>query len=1338
MADVFVDIVKSIKTSKDEENKTIKLVANSGIQFVDFEFDGLIDFESDDKDIYPKHIVKGQFVKHPKYADHYARFREDKLNECLRVDDFETAINIGSEYRTEEDRSDTGVSMLDSLHLYNGVWFPIPYFSKNKNDTPVNWARARIINKSDVKKRETGGEYHVTFAFDTNVIDHDDPFKCVPSEQQINDVFTFRGGIEATAMLLGSSDGTSFVEEWARSVYDKLFDKTYFKKGKERIKKDWLDKRFYEKHYLNLIAFLEHFVRPNDIKLMPFSEKSTNTPTPVSLILDIGNTRSLGFLVEDDDSSSCDLKSNPQLEIRDLNAVENLYKGNFDSKVQFQKAVFDFNGSSSAVSSLSESFVWPSLVRVGREAVNLAANAKGNEGRTGLISPKRYLWQLEHKDPDHVEEWSFNSNYYQIPMYCQKEEDTDSYEEKLYSVETFEKTAVYAPVSEYLNSSGDALFADTSNNSDDSHMKALYTGKSMMTFMLVEVILQAQMQINSYHYRHRKQKEDSPRFLKSIVLTTPPAMSDLEKEVFRSCVYQALGIVWKARGFDKTPAREFSFRTKAQQMFPMPPEVKLDFSETMAGQLVYFYNETQRVFNGNALDFISHIRRDDADGRYNEYAPLDFAKKRADYKTARIATIDIGGGTTDLVITDYSVPYRVYADMENKELGSTEVSNQQGIVQIREVLKDGNKVAGDDLVHDIICDEIIPKLNGRFDLKNIIGSAKEAGNALSKQKRVQCVEQIFTRIAYRILGRIEQLSKAPIEITSVVTSGSISDFLKNTDECPVLDAVFDKEDNGFEVDSSVKEYVKNGLDVDDFFDTKLEFDIYRINRKLFHNSSNSLSNTLDYLNTIVNAYRCDVLLLTGRASKLPGIRRLIESKSYLSAKRIISMHSYDCSSWYPTFSLNDGKIGDPKTTVVVGAAIGYIKTSNVNNLINFRINPKYMQAPSAARYMGAVDNKSKLEKESVKFRFKTNAQMAVYGDKQTGREPTIDITDKDAVTKKYTGEDANLIKLINLKDEVFSRQFTAKPPVVLGYRQFAEEEFTANPLYSIELVTSVKQLSSITDNKKLFAPEYSQIRFDEQGYQSLKDNFISKLINPLSTKADEKYISAKNSVDALSSQYAQAKEFAMSSSLKTQETYLDVSNPFYEAAMDFISMAKNAGNNAQSQIKQTGFMAKLTNAHSKAQSAFDAAYDEFVKANESLLDDKLASLYSDLKNDIAYQLSRELSSILGESNYAKKEDEKQDLDKITNEVNAHAKVFKFKITLDENPINNESAVGRSIDFVYKELDEENKPVLNLLKIDEAEIIDSDFTGNARDYVTIKLMTVTFDDDYWNNSGLLLK
>ena len=1337
MADVFVDIVKSIKTSKDEENKTLKLVANSGIQFIDFEFDGLIDFESDDKDIYPKHIVKGQFVKHPKYADHYARFREDKLNECLRVEDFETAIALGSEYRSE-DRDDNSVSMLDSLHLYNGVWFPIPYFSKNKNDTPVNWARARIINKSPIKKRETGGEYHVTFAFDTNVIDHDDPFKCIPSEQQINDVFTFRGGIEATAMLLGSSDGTSFVEEWAKSVYDKIFDKTFFKKGKERIKKDWIDKKFYEKHYLNLIAFLEHFVRPNDIKLMPFSEKSTNTPTPVSLILDIGNTRSLGFLVEDDDSDSCDLKSNPQLEIRDLNAVENLYIGNFDSKVQFQKAVFDFNGSSSTISSQSESFVWPSLVRVGKEAVNLAANAKGNEGRTGLISPKRYLWQLEHKDPDHVEEWSFNSNYYQIPMYCQKEDDADSYEEKLYSVETFEKTAVYAPISEYLNSSGDALFADTSNNSDDSHMKALYTGKSMMTLMLVEVILHAQMQINSYHYRHRKQREDSPRFLKSIVLTTPPAMSDLEKEVFRSCVYQALGIVWKARGFDKSPVREFSFITKAQEMFPKPPEVKLDFSETMAGQLVYFYNETQRVFNGNALDFISHIRRDDADGRYNEYAPLEFANKRADYKSARIATIDIGGGTTDLVITDYSVPYKVYADKENKDAGFTNVSNQQGIVQIREVLKDGNKIAGDDLVHDIICDEIIPKLKDRYELKNIIGSAKEAGNALSKQKRVQCVEQIFTRIAYRILSRIEQLIRAPIEITSIVTNGSISDFLKNTDNCPVLDAVFDKVDNGFEVDSSVKDYVKKGLGVEDFFDTQLEFDIYRINRKLFHNSSNSLSNTLDYLNSIVNTYRCDVLLLTGRASKLPGIRRLIESKSYLSAKRIVSMHSYDCSSWYPTFSLSDGKIGDPKTSVVVGAAIGYIKTSNVNNLINFRINPKYMQAPSAARYMGAVDNKSKLEDASVKFRFKTFAEMAVYGDKETSREPTVDKTDIDAVTDKYTSECANDIKLINLKDEVFSRQFTAKPPVVLGYRQFAEAEFTANPLYSIELVTSVKQLSSITENKKLFAPEYTQISFDDEGYQNIKENFINKLTKSLRDVAQEKYNSAKNSADILSSQCALAREYALSDNVKLQASSLDMSNPFYDAAMDFVNMAKTSGSNAQSQIKQTGFMAKLTNAQSKAQSAFDTAYNEFIKANEQLLDNKLISMYSDLLNDIAYQLSRELSSILGESNNARLEKEKEELDEITQEVNLHAKLFKFKITLDENPINNDSAVGRSVDFVYRELCESEKPKLNLLKIDEAEIVDSDFSGNAKDYVTIKLKTVTYDGDYWNNSGLLLK
>ncbi|MBQ2380989.1 MAG: hypothetical protein II291_00305, partial [Succinivibrio sp.] len=98
----------------------------------------------------------------------------------------------------------------------------------------------------------------------------------------------------------------------------------------------------------------------------------------------------------------------------------------------------------------------------------------------------------------------------------------------------------------------------------------------------------------------------------------------------------------------------------------------------------------------------------------------------------------------------------------------------------------------------------------------------------------------------------------------------------------------------------------------------------------------------------------------------------------------------------------------------------------------------------------------------------------------------------------------------------------------------------------------------------------------------------------------------------------------------------------------------------------------------------------------------------------------------------------EELDEITQEVNLHAKLFKFKITLDENPINNDSAVGRSVDFVYRELCESEKPKLNLLKIDEAEIVDSDFSGNAKDYVTIKLKTVTYDGDYWNNSGLLLK
>ena len=44
----------------------------------------------------------------------------------------------------------------------------------------------------------------------------------------------------------------------------------------------------------------------------------------------------------------------------------------------------------------------------------------------------------------------------------------------------------------------------------------------------------------------------APRFLRSIILTVPPAMPKPEREIFRQSIYQAIGLVWKSLGWDKS------------------------------------------------------------------------------------------------------------------------------------------------------------------------------------------------------------------------------------------------------------------------------------------------------------------------------------------------------------------------------------------------------------------------------------------------------------------------------------------------------------------------------------------------------------------------------------------------------------------------------------------------------------------------------------------------------------------------------------------------------------------------------------------------------------------
>lgn len=1317
------------KDTRAEFNREFDLISNTGIQFLDYELDfeseknskNEINFETDDQKIYPNHIKFGKFVRVEELGNHFARYRLNRTHDKYVIDEELRADSPLMKYSISCDKyefdSDNDVKMLASLKLYNGVWFPVPYFSKKSNKGPTNWARARIVNLSDPKTAdEKGGRFHLTLAFDTTLSDSadNDSGQTAPSPKDIDTAFSFRDGVAATELLNGVN-GTSFVAEWAKSIFREIYPQSVNEPNEkydaESDDGKYIKSQLYEKHYLNLLAFIKHFFMPNDIKLRVFDQNNSRTEDAlnVSLILDIGNTRTCGLLVEDGTSmSSTDTFPNSTpLAIRDLNAPENVYTGPFASRIQFQQANFDFNFCSS-LSSRLDAFVWPSLARVGTEAANLEALKVGNEGNTGLNSPKRYLWKITDAPRS---EWKFNSNSYQIPVYKLDEKTNKPYVER-YKSKQPDKEAIYYQVSKFMNSSGDALFANTG---DSSQLKANYTGKSAMTFMLIEIILQAMMQMNSFYYRNSMEDHSLPRKLKSIVLTTPPSMPDVEKEIFRSCAYQALGIIWKAYGYDKTPATEFCFKTKARQMYPEVPQIFLKWDETLSGQMVYLYNETQRVFNGNCKDFIKEIRRPDADGRFNERNKPQLGKSPVKSVSARIASIDIGGGTTDLVIADYSFPDRKLEDeseYDKEDVKGTEIGNQNGSIRIREVLKDGFKIAGDDLVLDIIKSVIIPQTGGD-ELKKVVGAA--AGTDVgTRQLRLQTVEQIFEKVAYRIIYRLEELNKVGAGVTNIVTKGTVEDFILCRDKCSLdkqdenTDALRSNKDGHCEVDKSVLKFLESRLGSDfKLLEKELTIDLYKLNNDLSRDVSSDLGKCLNYLNTIVNAYGCDVLLLTGRPSKIPGIRKLIESRSSLSRYRIIPMHSYRCNGWYPSFGAGDGTIGDPKTTVVVGALLGYTKISDSTKLMNFRIDSNLLPSPSPMRFFGALDNTNKLCKDDLLYKFICKSERNYAEDSAVMSE-----FDKDY---EFTKRGADTIYIVK-SGEDDTRSINRELSMNLGYRQFEDDSFMATMLYSLEPYASVNELKKVKDTKDWVIPD--SIEFTAEFLENMKtseDGLIFKLRN----------VGAQCTQDCI----------------QKLETAFGETCRIFESAKESL-IAKNAQAPAaaaeDSSKSKGGVFSRLFGKKKEDSSAASSeAIDARNNYEQSL---ELASL----EKQYRMSLSRQMSMILEECINTYKGELEEKLEKIKNNINGYQidEKMRFDIVISGSSVSGSdsnfknSPIFDCIKFMRLE-DPDNAPTIFMMRIEEATQNDSS-RSYVKDFLNLRLKTVSgADEEYWTNTGILL-
>ena len=185
-----------------------------------------------------------------------------------------------------------------------------------------------------------------------------------------------------------------------------------------------------------------------------------------------------------------------------------------------------------------------------------------------------------------------------------------------------------------------------------------------------------------------------------------------------------------------------------------------------------------------------------------------------------------------------------------------------------------------------------------------------------------------------------------------------------------------------------------------------------------------------------------------------------------------------------------------------------------------------------------------------------------------------------------------------------------------------------------------------------------------------------------------------------------------------------------------------AAGEAESQnVKQTGFLARITNAASKAEELKRQGYENYKSAFIAEAVAQIDRIKEQELRLIKNHFIRELCKCVEAAIDQKRRRETRQLELVTQAVtgeNTDKHSFDITIKCDDNPLHDSSAVGRCLKFMIEQ-EKDKAPDLFLLKIIKAE----DKTPGAQvtdvtSYLNMKLRTVTGDEEYWNNNGLLLK
>lgn len=953
----------------------ITLVPNSGIQFI------TIPFNIHDVTGFSPRFIERKFSEQDIYG---------KPVDVIRLLQGWNQRNKAEPppFEAEGEDKSYDISKERALEPFLNKWVPVPYLRVSRAATkttpviwdvgPTDWARVRISPRPETSSSDEPSHVAV-FAFDT-LIDTAEPPPAplepdrkapyvpyiTPRAAELASSFEFVSEMNALDRVLADPHKVEITntvldfQRWLVEWLDNLFTDFMRKKVEPRELDRARDFRYALEHvarWIAMVDLLKLAAHPPSIRFIDtITGKVPHVPVEVDLILDVGNSRTCGMLIEDFPNDDLPGMSNTMtLGLRDLTEVEKVYREPFDSHIEFSEARFG-DDALSQENRRSKAFYWPSIVRVGKEATRLRTEQNdGNDSLCGMSSPKRYLWDVDAA----VQPWRFQTKDYSEDgvapatwidvrslisfrgdVVSRVRQDEDLYE-KLYPHTTL--AAKTSPGHEFTSSRS-----------------------SMYTFMLAELIWQAFVSINNPEVRAQRKQSGIPRRLRRVIVTMPTAVPSREQRIMRSRARAAVNLLWELMDWSKAPPRGTS-----------KPIVEVMWDEASCAQLVWLYGEIAENFNGGIRSFYELMGRPrklfTADA-----PPLPGA---ADEPSLRVASIDIGGGTTDLMIT-------TYFQQDNR-----------AIVPVQ-TFRESMRIAGDDIVKSVIEQVLMPAvaahlrqagLSDPMALLRELFSGDRADFAIQlANRRRQFVHRLLQPAALGLLSAYEAMSGHDYGAVEVRPLRELipdfADIPTSTFEYLVgpamrlTGAAFDVGDVGIPVDpGQMREAVRQTLNL-----------------------------VMGNMCEAINHFDCDVVLLSGRPSKLPAIMEMVVDTLAVPPDRLVAMHRYRPGAWYPFLSRQDARIADPKTTAVVGGTLCAMADRRIRNFMVFT---DAFQMRSTAKFIGPLERNGELKEAEVRF---TDAEL--YDSKLATRPKRL---------------------------PYFSQQ-------VIGYRQLPFERWTATPLYLLD------------------------------------------------------------------------------------------------------------------------------------------------------------------------------------------------------------------------------------------------------------------------------------------------